>query len=638
MHPNDLLVGLDREQREAVTCGATATVVHAGAGSGKTRVLTNRIAYRVATNTAAAQHVLAITFTRQAASEMRRRLKRLGIDESTGSPTVGTFHAVALSLLHQRLSSQGTSVPNVVHNRPNLVVSAAGASPLGSRTRELLEEIDWAHARMVSPQNYVASVKREQRTTFADPKDIASVYRDYEALKRKRHVVDLDDLLLRVVEDMRSDEVYAEAVRWRFQHLFVDEAQDMNPLQYALFDAIRGGREDVFVVGDPLQAIYGWNGADRMLFDTLPDVIGRTTVLTLPNNYRCSPHIVAAARHVAAQTTEPVHIRATRTTGEPVRVVAFADEEAEAKGIADLLWHHAPTAGANPWQSAAVLVRTNNQATAISHALKAAGIPVKSTRQPAEITTAIELAAQNTSRHTLSAWASDTLEESLEDAERTVAGLVKQFLAEDSAGVVDGRAFAAWVTATANTQATTPGVEILTFHSAKGREWDYVVVAGAESGLLPHSSAKTVQQKAEETRLAYVALTRAGSKLTITWSRTRNGRNSTKSPFLDGMPFRDSALSAQGTIPRTAIQPIPQVSSRGVLEDLVEWRATYARRVFLTPDEICSVYDLKLVADRMPSSAQELVEIFGELTASQVSTEILALLATNQNARPSIPN
>jgi DNA helicase-2/ATP-dependent DNA helicase PcrA len=152
-------------------------------------------------------------------------------------------------------------VPNIVHNRPNLVVTAAGASPLGSRSRELLIEIDWAHARMVTPQDYVVAVKREQRTTFADPKEIGVVYRDYETLKRKRHVVDLDDLLLRVVDDMRSDESYAEAVRWRFQHLFVDEAQDMNPLQYALFDAIRGGREDVFVVGDPLQAIYGWNGA-----------------------------------------------------------------------------------------------------------------------------------------------------------------------------------------------------------------------------------------------------------------------------------------------------------------------------------------------------------------------------------------
>ncbi|MFM9112726.1 MAG: UvrD-helicase domain-containing protein [Actinomycetota bacterium] len=627
MQPNDLLAGLDREQREAVICGATATIVHAGAGSGKTRVLTNRIAYRIATNTASAQHVLAITFTREAASEMRRRLKRLGIDDSNGSPTVGTFHAVALSMLRQRLASQGSSMPNIVHNRPNLVVTAAGASPLGSRTKELLIEVDWAHARMVSPADYVAAVKREQRTTFADPKDIAAVYRDYEALKRKRHVVDLDDLLLRVVEDMRSDQAYAEAVRWRFQHLFVDEAQDMNPLQYALFDAIRGGREDVFVVGDPLQAIYGWNGADRMLFDALPTTVGRTTVRSLPNNYRCSPHIVAAARHVANQTKEPVHIRATRTTGEPVRVVSFSNEDTEAKGIADLLWHYAPTAGANPWESVAILVRTNNQATLIARALKAAGIPVKSTRQPAEITAAVALAAQSTSRHSLAAWASDTIEESEDDAERTVAGLVKQFLADDSTGLVDGRAFAAWVTASANTQTVTPGVEILTFHGAKGREWNYVVVAGAEAGLLPHSSAKTPSQKAEETRLAYVALTRAGNDLTITWARSRNGRTSKASPLLDGMPTIDDRLSPPQSTTR---ESTPSVSAPGLIEELAQWRAARAKSLFQLPDEVCSHDDLRSVATSLPSSVDELAEIFGPLTASRVSGEILPIVAAHR--------
>ncbi len=623
MLPNELLVGLDREQREAVVCGPTATIVHAGAGSGKTRVLTNRIAYRVATNTALAQHVLAITFTREAASEMRRRLKRLGIDESTGSPTVGTFHAVALSLLRQRLTSQGSSVPNIVHNRPNLVVTAAGASPVGSRSRELLMEIDWAHARMVAPQDYVAAVKREQRTTFADPKDIATVYRDYEALKRKRHVVDLDDLLLRVVTDMRTDDAYAEAVRWRFQHLFVDEAQDMNPLQYALFDAIRGGREDVFVVGDPLQAIYGWNGADRMLFDTLPDVIGRTTVLTLPNNYRCSPHIVAAARHVAEQTKEPVHIRATRTTGDPVRVVSFADEDAEAKGITDLLWHHAPTAGANPWESAAVLVRTNNQATLIGHAIKAAGIPLKSTRQPAEITAAIALAAQNTSRHALAAWASDTIEESLDDAERTVAGLVKQFLADNQPGVIDGRAFAAWVTATTNTQTVTAGVEILTFHGAKGREWDFVVVAGAEIGLLPHSSAKTTQQKAEETRLAYVALTRAGNQLVITWARSRNGRPSKMSHLIEGLPLGSEQTMSS---PRVTRSVAPSTPSNDLRSALLSWRNLRARELLVPPASICSDEEISLVIQKLPRSETDVAEIFGPLTSSRVAVDIIKLV------------
>ncbi len=628
MRPDDLLFGLDREQREAVVCGATATIVHAGAGSGKTRVLTNRIAYRVATITAAAQHVLAITFTREAASEMRRRLKRLGIDDSNGSPTVGTFHAVALSMLRQRLTSQGSSMPNIVHNRPNLVVTAAGASSLGSRAKELLIEIDWAHARMVSPADYVAAVKREQRTTFADPKDIAAVYRDYEALKRKRHVVDLDDLILRVVQDMGTDEQYANAVRWRFQHLFVDEAQDMNPLQFALFDAIRGGREDVFVVGDPLQAIYGWNGADRMLFDSLPTTIGRATVLRLPNNYRCSPQIVEAARYVAHQTKEPVHIRATRTTGNPVRVVSFPDEDAEAKGIADLLWHYAPTAGATPWESVAILVRTNNQAALIARAVKAAGIPVKSTRQPAEITAAIVLASQCSSRHALAAWASDTIEESEDDAERTVAVLVKQFLLDDSVGVVDGRAFAAWVAASATTHEVTPGVEILTFHGAKGREWDYVIVAGAESGLMPHASAKTTTQKAEETRLTYVALTRAGSDLTITWSKSRNGRSSSLSSLLTNLPLgADSPTASSAPSPRTIVSSSVPPRLR---DELDAWRAARAKQLFQLPHEICSDDDLERLIAELPGSTEELGEVFGPMTAASFASDVLPIIAAHR--------
>jgi DNA helicase-2/ATP-dependent DNA helicase PcrA len=329
---NELLRGLDPEQREAVMCPPTAIVVHAGAGSGKTRVLTHRIAYRVATETARPENILAITFTREAAGEMRRRLSTLGVGHrgNTG-PTVGTFHAVALALLRQRLTDVSQPIPNIVHNRTALATSAAGSHRLAAKPRDILMEIDWAYARMIPHTDYVAAVKRWQRTPPAPAAEVAEIFKQYEALKKKRQVVDLDDLLARVVADMTTDSVYAEAVRWRFKHLFVDEAQDMNPLQYALFDAIRGGRPDVFVVGDPLQAIYGWNGADRMLFDNLPNTISQVTVLQLPNNYRSSPHIVNAARHTALQTGEPVHIKAVREDGPPVRVARFHDAEDEAE-------------------------------------------------------------------------------------------------------------------------------------------------------------------------------------------------------------------------------------------------------------------------------------------------------------------
>ena len=373
------LVGLDADQRDAVTCPASATIIQAGAGSGKTRVLANRIAYRVATGSAEAGNVLAITFTREAASEMRRRLKSLGIGNA---PTVGTFHAVALALLRQRLVDLRRPVPNIVHNRQALAVAAAGSHPLAERPRDLLVEIDWAHARMVSPADYAAVVKRSQRYLPGPVGDIANIYKEYETLKKRRQVIDLDDLIAMVVRDMNSDPHFAEAVRWRFRHLFVDEAQDMNPLQFALFESIRGGRSDVFIVGDPLQAIYGWNGADRKIFDSLPDTITQATVLKLPNNYRCSPQILEVARRVVQRTDEPVHIRATKDDGPSVRLIECADAAAETSAVAAALWEYAPTGGARPWQSCAVLVRTNSQIAPIVAALAMANIPVRTSRPP----------------------------------------------------------------------------------------------------------------------------------------------------------------------------------------------------------------------------------------------------------------
>lgn len=624
---NSLLVGLDDGQREAVLCPPTATIVHAGAGSGKTRVLTHRIAHRILTGSAVGRHVLAITFTREAASEMRRRLRVLGVtDGETGTPTIGTFHAVALSLLRQRLVGQGKSVPNIVHNRVALAVAAANDHPLGQRPRELLIEIDWAHARRITPEHYAAAVKREQRYVPFPATEIAELYRAYEALKRKRHVVDLDDLISRVTNDLLDDPQYAEITQWRFRHLFVDEAQDMNPLQFAMFEALRGGREDVFIVGDPLQAIYGWNGSDHRLFDALPESIGRTTVLSLPNNYRSSANIVDAARHVAMSAMSDVRVRAVRDPGTKVILRRYEDAEDEARGIASILRSVANRGGADPWSSSAVLVRTNAQIPAITAALKREHIPVGSNKPAADLVAAVERAAQATSRHGLSVWATDTLLESEDEAERTVADLVNQFLHLDHPGTVDGRAFSAWITSSSTaTNEVIRGVEVMTIHSAKGREWRYVIVAGFEDGLLPHRSAKTREQRAEEVRLAYVALTRAADVLAITHASSRNGRTAKPSELLEGLPL--GATPETPAVPTRTERRLPTL-----LDDLRVWRKERARRIVQAPESICSDEDLHRIVDTMPSTAEELAPIFGPLTAARVGDELLPIVARYADA------
>lgn len=623
--PQQFLNGLDAEQREAVTSPASATIVNAGAGSGKTRVLANRIAYRIAIGSAEAENILAITFTREAASEMRRRLKSLGVGNA---PTVGTFHAVALALLRQRLIDLNQPVPNIVHNRQALAVAAAGTHPLAERPRDLLVEFDWAHARMVSPADYAVVVKRSQRYLPGPVGDIANIFKEYETLKKRRQVIDLDDLITQVVHAMNRDPNFADAVRWRFRHLFVDEAQDMNPLQFALFESIRGGRGDVFVVGDPLQAIYGWNGADRKIFDALPDIITQATILRLQNNYRCSPQILEVARRVVQRANEPVHIRATKDDGPDVRLIECADAATETAAVASALWEYAPTGGADPWRSCAVLVRTNNQIAPMLAALTKANIPVRTTRQSPEITAARAMAGQCKGRHGLATWAADTLNDSTNEAERQVAEQVRQFLHLDQPGAVDGRAFSAWVSATSLNPVNSLGVEVLTFHSAKGREWHCVVVAGAELLLLPHASANTTEQHNEEIRLAYVALTRAEHRLFVSYANTRNGRQTGISPLFADLPTTDDRPT-----PEFTPSPIARRTAGPILRDeLSKWRAARARQLGQFPAVVCSDRELLQIEQTLPANVEELAHIVGALTAKQLGSELLPIVHRFRNA------
>jgi DNA helicase II / ATP-dependent DNA helicase PcrA len=622
----ELLRAMDADQRAAVTCPETATVVHAGAGSGKTRVLTHRIAYRIATGSAAAERVLAITFTREAASEMRRRLLHLGVARDLQSVTVGTFHAIALALLRQRLSDLHKPMPAIINNRQQLLATAIGDHPLASRSREILIEIDWAHARLIQPATFAQTAKRLGRYAPAPHNEIATIYKKYEQLKLQRNVLDLDDLITRVIEAMRTDNAYAQAVRWRYRHLFVDEAQDMNPLQYELFDAIRGQRSDVFVVGDPMQAIYGWNGSDRKLFDELPDKLRGTTVLHLPNNYRCSPQILAAAKAVATHADHKLKAKSMRPDSEPVIAKGFSDNEAEATGIATMLWSYASRGGANPWKMSAVLVRTNNQIEPIVDALVASGIPVRTSRPAPELTSAISDAAQCTTRNSLTTWATDVFTESTSEIQRWVAEQLQLFLKLDHPGSVDGRTFASWMRTNPAEQQGPDGVEVLTFHSAKGREWDCVVVAGAEVGLLPHISAISKEQQQEEVRLAYVALTRASNQLFITWSESRKGRTTGRSLLVaeisDSAPIVDHNVISKRTARVSGSERVVSLE-----DQLKKWRSSRARVIRQLPNAVLADHELNLIALQKPTSIEDLGKIVGQITAKQIGPDLLTIIA-----------
>jgi DNA helicase-2/ATP-dependent DNA helicase PcrA len=623
-----LLDGLDPDQRAAVTAPATSTVVIAGAGSGKTRVLTHRIAWRIAMGNAVAERVLAITFTRQAAAELRRRLAGLnaaGIRRSeAAAPTIGTFHAVALQLVRQRIVDDGSLMPSFVTNRAALMAAALDTNPASGVVRDALAEVDWAHARNVGPEVYEREALRIGRTSSLPTERVVDAYRAYERLKKRRGLVDLDDLLIGTLTAMRERPNYAEAVRWRFRHIFVDEAQDMNPLQYALFDALRGGRPDVFVVGDPMQAIYGWNGAERRLFDELPDRIPGTTVVTLPNNYRCSPQVIDTAVAVSRHSGQSARVRPVRRDGAPVRRFEYFDEADEARGVVAIISRHIERFGGHH-DDFAVLARTNAQLEPVREELRRAGIPVRTQRSSTTRSAAIAEIAECADRHELAVWATDTIIETDDPHERAIAEALQSFLGQQQPGVVNGRAAAAWLMAgEAPTDAT--GVELLTFHAAKGREFPGVIVTGVEAGLIPHSSAGTDTARAEEARLAYVAVTRAADFLYLT-SATRRKRRATKpSPYFDGIGTDNSASNAEvAQLPRNTYrrQPTDDDKAAASLRTMREQLARAARR---SPTTVLSDDEIRRIVARRPVTIDDLEEILGAMTARRLAPAILQAL------------
>ncbi|MDQ2826085.1 MAG: ATP-dependent helicase, partial [Actinomycetota bacterium] len=325
-----LLAGLTPTQLEAVTTSGQPLCILAGAGSGKTRVLTRRIAWRVAQGNALADHVVALTFTRRAADELSGRLVALGVRDQVAA---GTFHALAYAQLRRRWADTGQRPPTLVDRKLRLLL------PLLPHRRkagepgaaEVATEIEWAQARMVSPAGYEAAVAAAGRKPPLPAPTVALLYERYQEAKRTKAVVDFDDLLLLCAQALETDPDFAATQRWRFRHLFVDEFQDVNPLQFRLLEAWRGGRDDLCVVGDPRQAVYSWNGADPRYLTAFGRRFEGATVVHLDENHRSSPQVVAVANAVLEGARDAHPLRATAADGPLPTVTAYADEADEAR-------------------------------------------------------------------------------------------------------------------------------------------------------------------------------------------------------------------------------------------------------------------------------------------------------------------
>ncbi len=448
---------LTHSQQLAVDSPAGALCVVAGAGSGKTRVLTLRVARRILDGSAGADHTVVCTFTRKAARELRGRLAAYDVpvsDPGAGGqrgPGVraGTLHQLALTLLRRRALDTGQAPPAVLEDRWRTLAELAGDPTEASVVDG---EIGWAKAQCLGPETYPAGAAARGRETAVAAARVVDLFGAYDAQLARRGQLDLDDLLLGSADLLLTDAGFAERARWRYRHLFVDEFQDVNPAQFRLIRALLGGRADLCAVGDPNQAIYGWNGADPGLIRALPDLVEGLSVVHLDENHRSSPQVVAAATAALGPTTVPPP-RSSAPDGPRPVVTTYDDDRAEAEGVASFLLER-EEAGI-PWPAQAVLARTHDQLTLVGRTLERAGIPTRSGPAPSD------------------------------------------------------------------------GVELATFHRAKGLEWEVVCVVGLEEGFVPIVHATGSEAVAEERRLLYVALTRAVTELHCSWARSRtmpNGR------------------------------------------------------------------------------------------------------------------
>ncbi|MCV7404466.1 ATP-dependent DNA helicase UvrD2 [Mycobacterium marseillense] len=577
-----LTAGLDDEQREAVLAPRGPVCVLAGAGTGKTRTITHRIAQLVAGGHVAAGQVLAVTFTQRAAGEMRSRLRAIDAAAGTG-PAVGavsalTFHAAA----HRQLRYfwprvVGDTGWQLLDSKFAAVARAAGRTRLNASTddvRDLAGEIEWAKASLIGPEEYPAAVAAGGRDIPMDAAQIAGVYAAYEALKVRDEslaLLDFDDLLLHTAAAIENDPAVAEEFRDRYRCFVVDEYQDVTPLQQRVLSAWLGDRDDLTVVGDANQTIYSFTGASpRFLLDfsrRFPDA----TVVRLERDYRSTPQVVSLANQVIAAARGRVagsklHLVGQRPPGPAPTFHEHPDEPAEAAAVAASIARLIESG--TPPSEIAVLYRVNAQSEIYEEALTEAGIAYQirggegffNRQEIKQALLALQRASERATEGGPVGPLPDVVRAVLEplgltaeepvgtrarerwEALSALVELVDDEVAQRPQLEFPGLLAELRMRADARHPPVVQGVALASLHAAKGLEWDAVFLVGLADGTLPisHALAHGAESEAveEERRLLYVGITRARMHLALSWALARSpgGRQGRKpSRFLNGI-------------------------------------------------------------------------------------------------------
>ncbi len=559
MDPDDLLAALDPEQREVALACRGPVCVLAGAGTGKTRAITHRIAYAVATGVANPGHVLALTFTVRAAGELRGRLRALG--GGAESVRAATFHSAALRQLSYFWPKViGGRPPKLVESKLPILREAArdlGLSVAGGALAEAVTEIEWAKVCQTHPDSYVFAAAEAGRSPSAGLEEVGRLYQAYEALRRDRQLIDFESVLELTAAILLTEPAVAREVHGAFRYFTVDEFQDVNPLQKLLLDAWLGGREELCVVGDPQQTIYSFTGATSEYLRGFAQDFPSAAVVRLVRDYRSTPQVVAAANRLTAggagrlaPAESSGELVAQRPAGPDPVVTRYPDEEAEAAGVA------AAAAGligrSVPPHEIAILLRINAHMERFERALADAKVPyvvrgaerfydrpevrqalvlirgaaradgagTDASGPPGELPAAVRHVLASAGLTSVPPAARGAVRERWESL-AAIAGLADDLAAARPTATL--AEFAAELIEREDTghAPVAAAVTLATMHAAKGLEWDAVLIPGLVEGIMPIVHARTAEAIEEERRLLYVAVTRARVRLVLSWAPAR---------------------------------------------------------------------------------------------------------------------
>ncbi|MBW3604130.1 MAG: ATP-dependent DNA helicase UvrD2 [Actinobacteria bacterium] len=651
------LDGLSVDQAVAVRAVRGPVCIIAGAGSGKTRTITHRIAEQIRRGVARADQIMALTFTERAAAELKARLDALGSD---GRVRATTFHAAAFAQIRYfwRRAYDGDP-PQVLDRKVPLLLPLARSA--GVEASDLASEIEWAKARLVTPERY-AQVGRH-RDAPLPAEQMAALYTRYEALKTDRGLIDFDDMLHVAVELLDDDGIAAE-VRDRYRYFTVDEFQDVNPAQWQLLRRWLGDRDELCVVGDPDQTIYSFSGATSEYLRNFRTTFPTATMVTLTDNYRSTaPVLDVANRLLRAAWPDAKQLRAQRDDGPRPRIMAFDDDRVERARTLD--WIRDLIDDGVPIDEIAVCVRTNAQTQAWEEAFERAGVAARVHGDRGffdrpEVRQAMQAIRQAAAHPPVSTGATPPPPGTTPAGDRRPDRVVEQVLRERLSWhprrepngqaarrrwrnvaalhelvtrIVDERddidlpgllaELAERARASGGAHPTRPAVTLLTLHKAKGSEFDAVCLVGLEEGMVPISYAVTQDDLDEERRLLYVGMTRARRHLWLSWAQQRPGWSSKPvrrrpSRFLDDVADRRRSTPGRGA----------QVDDQ-LAGTLRAWRLERARRDEVPPYVVFNDRTLQELAATRPTSVAELLAVHGLGTTKvrRYGRELLGLLA-----------